>query len=70
LTAIAAAAIVIPLFLYRHYVSDKGQFPAQMFAGLAENHSHATGLRKAGTLPYVTLVAGAAVILAGVLFSP
>jgi amino acid transporter len=70
LTAIAAAAIVIPLFLYRHYVSDKGQFPAQMFAGLAESHSHATGLRKAGTLPYVTLVAGAAVILAGVLFSP
>jgi hypothetical protein len=69
LTAITAAAIVIPIFLYRHYISDKGQFPAEMFGELAGSHSHWPERRKAGPLPYVTLAAGAAVILAGALFS-
>jgi amino acid transporter len=70
IAGIIAAGLVIPLFLYRHYVSDKGRFPEQMLAELALTHSGAAERRKAGILPYVTLIAGAGTILIAALAFP
>jgi amino acid transporter len=66
-TGVIAAAFIIPVFLYRHYVTDKGEFPAQMLAELVRAQSSAADRRKAGILPYITLIAGAAVILVAAL---
>ena len=66
-TGMIAAALIIPVFLYRHYVTDKGEFPAQMLADLGIAKTGAADGRKAGILPYVTLIAGAAIILAAAL---
>jgi amino acid transporter len=57
-----ASALVIPLFLYRHYVQDKGQFPKAMLADLGLTQKDLK-TRKAGMLPYITLAGGVAVML-------
>ncbi len=56
------AALIIPVFCYRHYMQDGGKFPAQAYADLGLKDGE-LGERKAGMLPYVTLAAGAAVVL-------
>lgn len=56
------ASLIIPVFLFRHYVQDKGQFPAAMLEDLGMT-SNDLGERKAGILPYLTLIAGVAVVL-------
>jgi amino acid transporter len=58
-----AAAAIIPVFCFRHYVQDGGKFPARMLDDLGIKEAGGLGERKAGMLPYVTLVAGAAVVL-------
>ncbi len=57
-----AAALIIPVFLFRHYVQDKGKFPAHMLEDLNLT-ANDMGSRKAGILPYLTLVAGVIVVL-------
>jgi amino acid transporter len=59
---LGAAALIIPVFAFRHYVQDKGQFPPQMLADLGLK-SGELGEKKAGVLPYVVLAAGIAVVL-------
>jgi amino acid transporter len=56
------AALIIPVFWYRHYQQDGGKFPKEAYddLGLAEGDM---GERKAGMLPYMALLAGAAVVL-------
>jgi amino acid transporter len=56
------SALIIPLFLYRHYVQDKGQFPKAMLADLGLTQKDLK-VRKAGMLPYITLAGGIAVML-------
>jgi len=53
----------VPVFLYRHYVQDKGKLPDDAMAELGLVGQD-MGPRKAGVLPYVTLVAGAILVLA------
>ncbi len=55
------AALIIPVFAYRHYVQDGGRFPAEAMAelGLKEGEM---GERKAGMLPYLALALGALVV--------
>jgi amino acid transporter len=57
-----AAALIIPVFLFRHYVQDKGVFPAHMLEDLNLKPGD-LAVKKAGYLPYITLVAGVAVVL-------
>ena len=59
---IIAAALIIPVFAYRHYVQDKGKFPARMMEDLGLKEGD-LGHKKAGVLPYVVLFAGVAVVL-------
>ncbi len=59
---LAASAMIIPVFLFRHYVQDKGKFPDHMLQDLNMT-ANDLSVRKAGMLPYLTLVAGVAVVL-------
>ncbi|GAB1481145.1 APC family permease [Paracoccaceae bacterium] len=56
------AAFILPVFWYRHYVVDGGKFPKEAYDDLGLKEGD-LGERKAGMLPYLTLVAGAAVVL-------
>ena len=56
------AALIIPVFWYRHYMQDGGKFPANALAELGLKDGD-MGERKAGMWPYLTLAAGAAVVL-------
>ena len=58
-----AAALIIPVFCFRHYVQDKGRFPEHMLDDLDMTQADLTR-RKAGMLPYLTLLAGLVVMLA------
>jgi amino acid transporter len=51
-----SAALVIPLFVYRHYITDKGKFPEGMLDG-------DSNVKRAGIWPYVTIATGIVVIL-------
>ena len=56
------AALIFPVFYFRHYIQDGGKFPKGALddLGLKEGDM---GEKKAGMLPYITLAAGAAVVL-------
>ena len=56
------AALIIPVFLYRHYVQDGGKFPAGALEDLGLKDGE-MGERKAGLLPYLALIAGVIVVL-------
>jgi amino acid transporter len=57
-----AAALIIPVFLFRHYVQDKGVFPDHMLEDLNLKPGD-LAVKKAGILPYLALIAGVAVVL-------
>ncbi len=57
------AALIIPVFCYRHYIQDGGKFPEKMLADLHVGGSGDVTTKRAGILPYLTLVAGVAVVL-------
>jgi amino acid transporter len=56
------AALIIPVFWYRHYMQDGGKFPKEAYDDLGLKEGD-LGERKAGMLPYLTLVAGAVLVL-------
>ena len=60
--ATIAAGLIIPVFMFRHYVQDKGRFPAHMLDDLNLTEADLK-VRKAGILPYLTLIAGVTVVL-------
>ena len=60
-TGLVFAALIVPVFIYRHYVQDKGTFPPQM----AEDLDMVDGekiTKRAGYWPYVVLALGIAVV--------
>ncbi len=58
------ASFILPVFWFRHYYQDGGRFPAEALRdlGLPED-GHTLGERRAGILPYLTLAAGASVVI-------
>jgi amino acid transporter len=56
------AALILPVFAFRHFVQDKGKFPAEALEdlGLVGND---LGVKKAGMLPYLALAGGLAIVL-------
>jgi amino acid transporter len=60
---IIASLLIIPVFLFRHYVQDGGKFPDHMLNDLGIKSMAELQERKAGYLPYLTLAAGVAVVL-------
>ena len=57
-----AAAMILPVFCFRHYVQDRGRFPDHMMADLGMEGADISR-KKAGILPYLALAAGAVVVL-------
>ena len=62
LSGLAFAALIFPVFWYRHYIVDQGKFPKEAYEDLGLAYGE-LGERKAGMLPYLTLIAGALVVL-------
>lgn len=57
-----AASLIIPVFWFRHYVQDGGRFPSRMLEDLHVAEG-TLGEKKAGVLPYLTLLGGIVVVL-------
>ena len=58
----AMAALILPVFVYRHYIQDGGKFPKEALEDLGIV-GEGLGERKAGMLPYLALALGLAVVL-------
>jgi amino acid transporter len=61
-TGLGFCALIIPVFIYRHYVTDKGHFPEDMKADLGQTSGEA-GVKRAGLWPFVVLAVGVAVVV-------
>jgi amino acid transporter len=60
-TGLVFAALIVPVFVYRHFIQDKGFFPREM----AEDLDVVGGeriVKRAGIWPYVVLLLGIAVV--------
>lgn len=66
-TGLIAAALIIPVFLFRHYVRDKGKFPSHLLNDLLPVGETELPPRRAGVLPYVAFIGGVVVMLVGYL---
>jgi len=62
LAGIVWAALIIPVFLYRHYVTDKGKYPDKMLEDLQIKPGQLLE-KRAGILPNLTFAAGIAVVI-------
>ena len=60
-TGLAFCSLIVPVFIFRHYIQDKGSFPPDMAEDLGHNSAEAV-VKHAGIWPYVVLVAGIAVV--------
>lgn len=56
------AAMIIPVFIFRHYIQDGGKFPHEADEDLRVGSGGRTQ-KRAGVLPYLTLAGGLAVVL-------
>lgn len=69
LLGFGSAALVIPVFFYRHYIVDKGKFPQHMWDDLLLAGKTELDPPRSGILPYVALAGGiCSVILGYVIF--
>jgi amino acid transporter len=62
MSGVVAILLVVPVFAFRHYYQDKGQFPPEMLSDLHVDERDLSR-RKAGSLPYLTLAAGVLVVI-------
>jgi amino acid transporter len=60
-TGLIFAALIVPVFVYRHFIQDKGTFPKEMADDL-EMVDGERIIKRAGIWPYVVLVLGIAVV--------
>lgn len=66
LVSLIITAGIIPVFAYRHYVTDKGKFPASMCESMeVEYGGKFAPKRKAGVLPYLALIGGILTVYIG-----
>ena len=62
MSGVIAAALIVPVFCYRHFYQDKGQFPPDMLKDL-HLEGRDLSVRKAGVWPYVAIAAGITVAI-------
>jgi amino acid transporter len=67
LLGVAAMALVIPVFGFRHYVRDGGRFPPGMLHDLGIPDG-SLGERKAGPWPYLALAGGVGIVAVAAAF--
>jgi amino acid transporter len=61
MTGLVFAALIVPVFVYRHFIQDRGIFPKEMADDLDMVEGERI-VKRAGIWPYVVLVAGVAVV--------
>jgi amino acid transporter len=61
-SGLVAMACVVPFFIWRHCIVDKGRFPETMLDDLHVDERDLKS-RRAGNLPYITLAAGVLVVI-------
>ncbi len=61
-TGLVFGALIIPVFIYRHYVQDRGHFPDEMKEDLGHN-SGESAIKRAGIWPFVVIALGMAVVV-------
>lgn len=66
LIGLAAMALIVPIFAYRHYLQDRGRFPPGMLHDLGIPDG-SLGERRAGILPYLALAGGVAIAVVAAL---
>lgn len=64
---LVGAASVLPFFVFRHYIQDKGKFPDTML-GFAADHADVAS-KRAGVLPYLALGGGVVVVAFGLILA-
>jgi amino acid transporter len=57
------AALILPVFAFRHYIRDGGKFPPEALDDLGLVGQD-LGVKRAGLLPYLALAVGLAIVLA------
>jgi hypothetical protein len=62
ISGIVFSALIVPVFIWRHYVTDKGRFPDAMLDDM--DLSNSSSQRRAGFLPYAALMLGVVVVFA------
>jgi amino acid transporter len=62
LSGLVFAALIFPVFWFRHYIQDGGKFPREAYDDLGLAYGE-LGVRRAGMLPYLALILGALVVL-------
>ena len=60
-----SAAVIIPVFGFRHYLVDKGKFPEHMYSDLLLPGEKELRPKRAGLLPYLALAGGIGSCLLG-----
>lgn len=65
---LAFATLIIPVFLVRHYIQDKGVFPAPMSDDIDLGNTESVKSR-AGILPYLALGMGVVLVIVSRLFA-
>jgi len=68
ISGLVVAAGILPVFLFRHYVTDKGVFPASMTEDMHLGHEDGAAA-KSGLLPFLTVLAGVGVVVVARLFA-
>jgi amino acid transporter len=63
-TGLVAVALIVPVFCYRHFVQDRGVFPASMY-----DTGGGLPVKRAGILPYLALAGGVATVVVGQLLA-
>lgn len=61
-TGLVFCSLIIPVFIYRHYIQDKGHFPMEMAEDLGHN-SGESEIKRAGIWPYVVVLVGIGVVI-------
>ncbi len=62
---LVGAAIIVPVFAYRHYVQDKGVFPDTLYEDLPTEGGGRDLVRRAGSKPYLVLGGGVLMVVIG-----
>lgn len=65
MSGLVVAGLIIPIFLWRHYVVDKGVFPQAMREDIELTESGRETQKRAGILPYLALLGGVAMMALG-----
>ena len=60
-TGLGFAALIVPVFVWRHYIVDKGRFPPEMEVDL-EIGADGSATRRAGLWPYLALALGVVIV--------